>query len=266
MYVMPPENVKKSIAQAQPKTTSAKPTQKQPAARQYTVSTLRNEFYYDRYYFLAFVTLTLIAICIGFGLMAYYEHQLQNVPNQGYLSKQTLNDSRGNTIVKAGDPILKFPMTLDGKLIYPTPLSEPGMSTPAILEWAVDSIKTSFGFNFIDYEQIITNASILYTKIGYQNYRSILIGTGMVNNVERKKYVISVTPTSAPTILKEKTSPDGIYAWQIQYPIQLTFQNVKETLKSDWVVTMLIVRAPLSEAPRGVAIAALILREGRLPN
>jgi hypothetical protein len=262
---MPPENVKQSMKQAQPKTPSAKAPQKQQAARQFTVSTLRNEFFYDHYYFLAFITLTLIMISVGFGLMAYYEHKLQGVPNQGFPSKQTLNDSRGNTIVHLGDPLLIFPTTLDGKLIYPTPLSEPGMSTPAILEWSVESIKTSFGFNFIDYEQIITNASILFTKIGYQNYRSILIGTNMVNNVERKKYVVSVVPTSAPTILKEKTSPDGTYAWQIQFPMQLTFQNLKETIKSDWVVTMLIVRAPLSEAPKGVAIAALILREGRLP-
>ncbi|MBS0289058.1 MAG: DotI/IcmL family type IV secretion protein [Proteobacteria bacterium] len=236
---------------------ASSPTHKHP------VGTLRTEFFYDQYFLMVIMTLsflTLIGACV---LWAIFEYRLQNIPDLAIKSPTTLRDRNGNVVLSAGAPMLKFPTTFDGKLLYPTPLSEPFLSTPALLEWAVEAITNSYAFNFINYEAIINNASIYYTKAGYQNYRRTLIETNIANSVDRRKYVLSVTPTSAPIILKDKPTPDGIFSWQIQFPIQMTYQNVRETQKLDWIITMLILRVPLTESPSGVAIAALIVREGK---
>lgn len=240
------------------KATAAKGVQSQE------LGSVRTQFYYDQYYFLAFLTLCLMVIAGACGMWAYYERTLQNVPNQGVPSKVVLKDGRGNVVVDVGDPVLKFPTTPDGKLVYPTPLSEPYLPQAALLEWGVQAVVDSYTFNFVNYEQVITNSSIYFTKAGYQNYRRTLIESNIANSVDRKKYVLSVVPSSAPNILKESLTPDGSYSWLLQFPISMTYQNVRETQRSDWIVTMAIQRVPLSESPSGVSIAALIVREGKL--
>jgi intracellular multiplication protein IcmL len=196
------------------------------------------DFYSDRHFLLLIFTFLFIGIAAALGYWAIQERRIQPMPEA-------------------------FASTVDGKLIQPTPLNVPGFSTPAIIEWAVSSISTSFTFNFINYEKVITDATVYYTKLGFQDYRRILIDSGIVNIVQRKKYVVSVTPTSAPIILKETLTPDNVYSWQMQFNIQVTYENARETLKQDWIITMLILRMPLSETPEGLGIAALIAREGR---
>lgn len=201
-------------------------------------SVVRADFYNDRHLLLMLFTLLFLGIAAALGYWSLQERKIRPMPEA-------------------------FASTVDGKLIQPTPLNVPGFSTPAIIEWAVSSISSSFSFNFINYEKVITDATVYYTKLGFQDYRRILIDSGIVNIVQRKKYVVSVEPTSAPIILKETLTPDNVYSWQLQFNIQVTYENARETLKQDWIITMLVLRMPLSETPEGLGIAALIAREGR---
>ncbi len=263
---MSPDKAATPSAKKIPPKAGKAPTVSPQPAQQYTIGTLRTEFYYDQYYFIAFMTLCLIMIAGGVVLWGIFEKTLQDIPNQGIIATQALKNSNGNTVVAVGDSVLKFPTTVDGKLVFPMPLSEPGFSTPALLEWAVEAVASSYSFNFINYEQIISNSAIYYTKAGYQNYRRSLIENNIANSVDRKKYILSAVPTSAPVITKEKPTPDGIYNWQLQFPIQMVYQNVREVQRSDWIVTLSIIRVPTTEAPDGLAIAAMIVREGKLNN
>jgi hypothetical protein len=257
---MAKESAKQIQKPAPSKGVSKAPT----SAQKEQIGVIRAQFYYDQYYFLAFMSFCLLMIAGACAMWGYYERTLQNVPNQGIPSKVALKDGAGNVAVEVGDPTLKFPTTPDGRLMYPTPLSEPSLSTSALLEWGVQAVVDSYSFNFINLEQIITKSSIFYTKAGYQNYRRTLIESNIANSVDRKRYVLSVIPTAAPNILKESRTPEGFYSWLIQFPIAMVYQNVRETQRSEWIVTMAIQRVPLSESPDGVAIAALIVREGKL--
>ncbi len=262
---MSPDKVQQSAKKSPPKSGNAPAVPPQPD-RKYSIGTLRTEFYYDQYYFLAFMTLCLIMIAGGVVLWGIFEKTLQDVPNQGIIATQAIKKANGDTVVAVGDSILKFPTTPDGKLVFPMPLSEPGITTPALLEWAVEAVVNSYSFNFVNYEQVISNSAIYYTKAGYQNYRRSLIESNIANSVDRKKYILSAVPMSAPVVTKEKPTPDGVYNWQLQFPIQMNYQNVREAQRSDWIVTLSIVRVPTNEAPDGLAIAAMIIREGKLNN
>lgn len=238
---MPPDNTGAAAKNNLPtkgKTSASQANPPMTPKRTY-VAMLRADFYYDRYYPLLVICLCLLVMGAILTLGGLYERTITPVPDY-------------------------FPTTRDGKLVAPVPLSQAGVTTPALLEWAVEAITNSYTFNFIDYEKIITDASIYYTQAGYQNYRRALIESNIVGSVERKKYVITVVPTMAPNILKEKPTPEGIYSWLVQFPIMLTLQNVKEVVKKDMIVTMLIIRVPITESPNSLATAALIIREGKL--
>lgn len=154
-----------------------------------------------------------------------------------------------------------FPMTTDHKLIAPIPLSEPGLSTPALLEWVVQACTKSYTFNFIDYEKAVLNASQYFTKAGYQTYRKDLIESNIVALATARKLVINVIPTSAPIILKEKLGPDGSYTWQVQLPMLMQLQNSQDSLRRNITFTLLITRVPMSENSQGVAIEVMIARQ-----
>ncbi len=258
---MAKEGAQKTQTQPAPKSGAKQAPPSQPKE---SLGLLKIDFYYDQYYLLAFISFMLLVIASGCGLWAVYEKTLQNVPNQGIPSPIELKDSEGTVVVAVGDPTLKFPTTPDGKLVYPTPLSEPSMPIAALLEWGVRAVSDSYTFNFINFDQIITNSSIFYTKAGYQNYRRTLVETNIANNVDKKNYVLQVIPVSAPNILKESITPDGAYSWLIQFPIRVMYRNLRETQTLEFIVTMAIQRVPLSESPDGVAIAALIVRETKL--
>lgn len=240
---------------------SKKPTGAQNQTKE-ALGSLRAEFYYDQYYILAFLTFCLVSIVAGMGFWIYYEKMLQNVPGQGIPATSSFEYGDGKQ-VHVGDPLLVFPTTVDGKLFYPVPLSDPFLTQAALLEWAVESVVSAYTFNFVNYEQVITNSSIFFTKSGYQDYRRTIIESNIANSVDRNKYVLSVVPTNAPNILKEKPTTEGNYSWQLQFPITMSFQNVREVQKSEWIVTMAIERVPLNDSPNGVAIAALIIRQGK---
>lgn len=237
---MSPDNTRIAAKKQLPKSsTPAKSAPTQSAPQKRYLAMLRADFYYDRYYPLlifCLILMTMVGILVLGGLE---ERRIQPTPEF-------------------------FPTTPDGKLVAPTPLSQPGMSTPALLEWAVESIITSYTFNFVDYEKVISDASIYYTQAGYQDYRKALIEANTVGAVQRKKYVLSAVPTYAPIILKEGASADGSWSWHVSFPLILTFQNIKEVIKKDMVVSMVIVRVPITESPNGIAISVLVAREGAL--
>jgi len=238
---MSPDNTRVAAKKPLPKPkpgTPAKPAPAAAAPKRY-LAMLRADFYYDRYYALLIFCLILMSMIGIMVLAGLYERTIKPTPEF-------------------------FPTTLDGKLVAPIPLSQPGISTPALLEWAVEAIITSYTFNFVDYEKVISDASIYYTQAGYQDYRKALIESNTVGSVQRRKYVLSAVPTYAPIILKESAISDGTWSWQVQFPMILTFQNIKEVIKKDMIVTMLIVRVPITESPTGIAITAIIVREGIL--
>lgn len=209
-----------------------------PAATKPALAEIRADYFGDRYFVLIIIALIIITICAGLVLWGLRERTIVPTP-------------------------VAFATTVDGKLIQPTPLNLPGYTDAYVIEWAVQAVSKAFGFNFINYESVFTNATTYFTKLGFQDYRHILIDSGIVNVVQQRKYVVSVEPTSAPIILKQVVTPDNIFSWQLQFGILATFENVKESIKQEWIITMLIVRVPISDSPEGIGIAALIAREGK---
>lgn len=151
----------------------------------------------------------------------------------------------------------------DGKLFPTLPLDQPGITTADMLQWAVEAVNTAYSFNFVDYRKVLLDVRGYFTKTGYQHYLKALTDSNTIQAVTTNKFVVSVTPTSAPIILREKPTPEGYYAWQISLPVDVNFQSsIKESMQH-LVLTMTIVRVPFSESPDGIAIASFMATEGK---
>ena len=198
---------------------------------------LRNNFYRDNFRRLMVFCLLLLAI-IG-GLMGYIYYLQTHQPTPKY-----------------------FATTHDGKLIQLVPLNQPNLSTNALLQWAVEAATAAYTFNFVNYRKALQDSRIYFTKLGYQNFLKALTESRNLEAVQTKKLVVSAVPTGAPVVLREGATSGGLYAWQVQFPMLLTYQSASETITQSIVITMLITRVPTLESPKGVGIASFVVREG----
>jgi hypothetical protein len=213
------------------------------------IARIHTAFNYDHRLLLVFFALILMGITATLFLFSIMERSIYDIPITADMDIDNVKQI--------------FPTTADGKFWAPVPLTEPALTTPELLQWVVDAAADSYTLNFLNYEKVISKASAYYTKIGYQHYRRALVESGFLASVQKNKYVSSVVPISAPTVLKEKPAPDGTYSWQVQVPIRVTLNSGRGLDIQNITLTMAITRVSFSESPDGIAIAALIVRKDK---
>jgi len=196
---------------------------------------LRNNFYRDNFRRLMVLCLLLMAVIAG--LMGYIFYQEQNKPRPTY-----------------------FATTTDGKLIKLIPLNQPNLKTNALLQWATEAGTAAYTYDFVNYRKALQDIREYFTKRGYQNYLKALKESTNLEAVKSKKLVVSAVPTGAPVVLKEGVTANNKYAWQVQFPMLITYQSASDTVRQNIVVTMLITRVNTLESEKGVGIASFVVR------
>lgn len=193
---------------------------------------MRNDFYRDSYRRVLLVFLvSLIINAIFIGLIYY---MIANQPGPKY-----------------------FATTTDGQVISLVPLDEPNIKTEALLQWTVEAATAAYSYNFANYRKALQDASAYFTPNGWDDYLKVLNESNNLAAVQAKKLVVQATPTGAPQILQEGII-SGVYAWKVQMPMTVNYQSANEQIQQYLVVTMLIVRVPILNDPRGIGIAQFV--------
>lgn len=198
---------------------------------------LRNNFYRDNFRRLMIFCLVLLLIIIGMGSFIYYQETHKPTPKY-------------------------FATTHDGKLIKLVPLNQPNLTTNALLQWAVEAATAAYTFNFVDYRKALQDVRGYFTNLGYQNFIKALQDSRNLEAVKSKKLVVSAVPTGAPVVLREGVTSSGLYAWQVQFPMLLTYQSASDLITQNITITMLISRVPTLESDKGIGIASFVVQEG----
>lgn len=190
---------------------------------------VRNEFYRDGYRSLLRLTFLQSVIIVGLlGAMYYVIHIHQ--PENRY-----------------------FATTEDGRLVPMVPLSEPNLSTPALMSWVAQAATEVMTFGFNDYRRRLQEASRNFTRSGWDSFTQALQRSRIMEMVEANQQVVTAAPQGAPIIISEGMV-NGRYQWQIQMPLTLTYQSGAKTRNDNLLVTLVIVRVPRLENPNGVGI------------
>jgi intracellular multiplication protein IcmL len=159
-------------------------------------------------------------------------------------------------------PIPKYFVTMqNGELKQIKPLTQPNLTTRTLLNWVVEAGTTAFNFDFTNYQSSIKGLKGYFTPAGYKNYVASLQNSGTINQIISKNLAVSAVPTGVPVITREGPTPDGIYAWQVQLPLLVTYQSLSEVTKQNILLTMLVAEMPTIESPKGIGIASLKVTE-----
>lgn len=197
---------------------------------------LRSNFYRDNYRILSYVTFALILTIMG--LMAWIFWERTHKPEQRF-----------------------YATTNDGKLIRLSPLNQPNLTTASLLDWVKEAATTAYNFNFGNYQEVIRNMKVYFTDAGYENYVAAITQKNIIDEVRTKRLVVFAVTTGTPVILKEGPTSEGIYAWQVQMPMLVTYQSAASQRKQKLILTLIIARRPTLESPKAIGIASFIVRE-----
>lgn len=154
-----------------------------------------------------------------------------------------------------------YAISNDDQLIHLHSISKPNFTTEALLRWAATAATTIYTFDFFNYNEVLRDARVFFTKAGYDNFRSAVNAAGILNTITKKRLVVSAVLTDTPVVLKEGVIATGNYAWQVQFPMLLTYQSASEQIKSKIIITMLVTRVPTSESAKGVGISSFVVTE-----
>jgi intracellular multiplication protein IcmL len=84
----------------------------------------------------------------------------------------------------------------------------------------------------------------------------------MIETITTNRQVISTAPRSAPTILAEGLMPNGVYRWEVEMPILVTYE-LGQSIRSDSMnIRLVIVRVPKLESANGVGIEQWLAYKG----
>lgn len=146
-----------------------------------------------------------------------------------------------------------FATTEDGRLVPMVALSEPNLSTPALMSWVAQSATEVMTFGFHDYKRRLQEASRNFTRRGWESFTQALQRSRIIEVIEANQQVVTAAPQGAP-ILQSEGIVQGRYQWTVQLPLVLTYQSGSKTRSDPLLVTLVIVRVPRLESPNGVGI------------
>ncbi len=190
---------------------------------------VRNEFYRDGYRTLLRLALILSVIIIGLIGAMYFVIQTHQPENR------------------------YFATTEDGRLVPMVALSEPNLSTPALMSWVAQAATEVMTFGFNDYRRRLQEASRNFTRRGWESFTGALERSRIIELVEANQQVLTAAPQGAPIVVSEGLVA-GRYQWEVQMPLVLTYQAGARTRTDRLLVTIVIVRVPRLESANGVGI------------
>lgn len=212
----------------------AKDVQGKPAPESESASGLntvlvRNEFYRDGYRNLLRLNILLGLVIVGLVGAMYFVINIHQPENR------------------------YFATTEDGRLIPMVPLSQPNLSTPALLSWSAQAATEVMTFGFNDYRRRLQEASRNFTRRGWQSFTTALQQSRILEMVEANQQVVFAVPQGAP-VLDQEGIVNGRYQWVVQIPMTFTYQSGNRKNSDNVLVTAVIVRVPRLESPNGVGI------------
>jgi len=155
-----------------------------------------------------------------------------------------------------------FAISSDGKLVKLQPLSQPAISSPILLQWAVDAATAAYSYDFVNYRSSLQHVQNRFTPNGWSNFESALKSTRILETVVSKKLIVSAVATGAP-VIEEQGMLDGAYAWKVNLPLLVTYQSSNELTQQPLIVTMIISRVSPVSYPDGIAIVSFVTSEGK---
>lgn len=137
------------------------------------------------------------------------------------------------------------------------PVSQAMLTGPEVLSWGTESVLQIYNYDYLNYQYTLKKIKPLFTPDGYQSYLKALEDSKNLELVKSKKLFVSAVPTGEPFISKEGASEEGVYKWEVQIPMMVTYRSTTQLVQQQVNMALDVVRVKLADSRFGVAIHSI---------
>ena len=188
----------------------------------------KNNLYRDNYRRVMVCLITLIFI--GLGLLGILSYQIISTPKPKY-----------------------YATTTTGRVVPLQSLEMPVVTNIYLLQWASLAARTSYNLNFLAYPKQLKAASAYFTDTGWQSLMAAMKKSGVIDSLKSNKLFMAAVVDGPAVILAEEIV-HGRYTWRVQLPLLVTYTSASEQRKSNFIITMDIMRVPVIDAAKSIQI------------
>ncbi len=149
---------------------------------------------------------------------------------------------------------LYFQLNANQQIIDPVALDQKGISDTALLNWVNALVIDAFSFNYSNVQKQEAKLATYFSAAAMKVYLELLATDQDLSTIAANRFIVSIVPKAAPEIIVAKAFRDR-FAWQIQVPARINFNNALMTASQDVVLNFLVWRVPETESPLGITIA-----------
>jgi intracellular multiplication protein IcmL len=151
-----------------------------------------------------------------------------------------------------------FVESISGELKEVFPLTEPNVTPTSLINWITLAVTSAYTLDFYEYEESLADLKEYFTVDGYQNFLNALNASGSLKKIIKDKLIVTAVPIDTAIVLQEGIM-NNVYTWKIQIPLLINYQGASTTsTKKTVAVSVLVIRVPTSQAPKGIGIAQIV--------
>lgn len=154
-----------------------------------------------------------------------------------------------------------FVADAEGRIVEVTPVSQPYADPNRLIQWASRAVTDSLSFDFVNYQNRLTDVRQYFTQQGYENFLKALSDSGLIDTVRKNRYIMTAVLRKPPVVVRENVI-EGRYVYVMKIPILLSFYLGNNQFSANWDIEALIIRVPHTENIYGVAIHQIVAKRG----
>lgn len=135
-------------------------------------------------------------------------------------------------------------------------LDSPIVDDTELLEWAVKWVLAPYNVNYHDFPQQLNAAGRHYTTNGWSSFGASYIKGGNFDEMQKAR-LTCYAQAQRSAIIRQTSIIGGRLAYQIQFPMVQTCENVNQQSTSNLMMTATVMRMNDQEHPDGLAIEQL---------
>jgi intracellular multiplication protein IcmL len=151
-----------------------------------------------------------------------------------------------------------FSVGINGRVTPLLPNNKPNQSDDAVLRWGSGAATASFSYSYVNYREELQASSGFFTGSGWEQFLRALKDSNNLEAVTEKRMVVSAQIINQAKVVKKELIKDS-YSWRIEVPILVTYQNDTEYTQQYNLVSILISRVSILNAPMGIGIEQLVV-------
>lgn len=155
-----------------------------------------------------------------------------------------------------------FATRASGELVELTPLNEPHRSNAQVVNFAVEAVTRALTLDFANYRRSLADVEVYFTPAGWKAFLSEIQRSGSLELI-RNRRMVSTAVANGAVVLRQGIDGDGVWTWQVEMPLKVTYQSSSESQTQDLVMVVEIKRTDTWATDSGVAVSRLVGQSSR---